>query len=283
MAPDAVLMPREVPGVDALRPEDGPLFAVVGVFDGIHLGHLYLLDRLREEARIRGGRPAVVTFDSHPDEILAGAAPPLLVDPAERIRMLEAEGVEVVVVQHFDAALRTTEYDDFVHRITGRTTLAGLLMTPDAAFGHERRGTPTALAELGARDGFDVVVVPPFRMDGDKVSSTAIRALIAAGDLEAAARLLGRRYEVVGIPLDGSGGSRLGFPIPVALPPSGAYRVHVGNSNGAGDARSSASIATVDRERAMLILEPPAGAGRTAVTFAGTFATARKPLITSAS
>jgi riboflavin kinase/FMN adenylyltransferase len=240
-----------VPGVDALRPDDGPLFAVVGVFDGIHLGHLYLLDHLAAEAAQRGARPTVVTFDSHPDEIIAGAAPPLLVDPAERIRLLEADGVEVVVVQHFDAALRGTEYDDFVHRITDRTTLAGLLMTPDAAFGHDRRGTPPALTELGARDGFDVVVVPPFRMDGDKVSSTAIRALIAAGDLAAAARLLGRPYDVVGVPVAEAGPGTLGFPIPVALPPSGTYRVRVETASPGG---ASDAFALVERDDCRVIL-----------------------------
>ena len=102
-----------------------PLFAVIGVFDGIHLGHRYLLGRLVEEARSRGARPCVITFDSHPDEILVGAAPPLLLDPEERVRMLGEAGVEVVVVQHFDAALRSTEYDEFIRRITrGRRSRA---------------------------------------------------------------------------------------------------------------------------------------------------------------
>ena len=118
-----------VEGVDRLEPEHGPLFAVIGVFDGIHLGHQYLLRRLVEEARTRSARPAVITFDSHPDEVLVGAAPPLLLDPEERIRLLEEAGVEVIVVQHFDPALRATEYDDFLHRITRRTRLAGLLMS----------------------------------------------------------------------------------------------------------------------------------------------------------
>lgn len=208
---------RERAGVDDLRPADGPLFLVIGVFDGLHRGHLYLIERLVAEAAARGARPAVLTFDSHPDELIAGAAPPLLVDPAERVRLLGDHGVEVVVVQHFDAALRATEYDDFVARITARTPLAGLLMTPDAAFGRDRRGTPDTLAALGAREGFDVVVAPPFRIDGDKVSSSAIRALVAAGDLAAAERLLGRPYEVVGA----AHGVVVSFPLPVALPPDG--------------------------------------------------------------
>ncbi len=147
-----------VAGVDALTPDLGPGFVVVGVFDGLHLGHLYLLERLVAEAGARDARPTVITFDHHPDEVLTGEAPPLLIDPEERLSRLEAAGVAVTVVQHFDEALRRTPYDAFVERIRSRVELAGFLMTPDAAFGFERRGTPEALAALGARDGFDIVV-----------------------------------------------------------------------------------------------------------------------------
>src|SRR4029453_4531242 len=158
--------PSTIAGVDGLRAGDGPIFAVIGVFDGLHLGHRYLLRHLVLEAERRNARPTVITFDSHPDEVIVGAAPPLLLDPADRLRLLGEAGVDVVVVQHFDAALRETEYDEFIHRITSRTRLAGLLMTPDAAFGHDRRGTAEAVAELGRRDGFDVGRVAPFGIGG---------------------------------------------------------------------------------------------------------------------
>ena len=213
-----------VHGVEGLRREHGPLFAVIGVFDGIHIGHRYLLSCLVEEAHRRAARPAVVTFDSHPDEILVGAAPPLLLDPTDRIRMLGEAGVEVVVIQHFDDALRSTEYDEFVHRITSRTRLAGILMTPDAAFGHDRRGTPDAIRTLGEEDGFDLVVVPPFALDGRSVRSSEIREAIGSGDLQTAKRLLGRPYSVVG---EAGPDGTLEFQMPVAGPPAGSYRVIV--------------------------------------------------------
>jgi len=209
-----------VEGVERLEPGHGPIFAVIGVFDGIHLGHQYLLRRLVAEARARRARPAVITFDSHPDEVLVGAAPPLLLDPEERIRLLEEAGVEVIVIQHFDAALRATEYDDFLHRITTRTRLAGVLMTPDAAFGHDRRGTPETVAGLGAAEGFEVVVIPPFTVDGRSVRSSDIRSAIAAGDLAAAEALLGRPHTVVG---EADANGHMTFPMPVALPPPGEY------------------------------------------------------------
>ena len=109
-----------------------------------------------------------------------GKAPPLLLDPGERLERLEAAGVAVTVVQHFDQALRETPYDAFVERIRARVALSGFLMTPDAAFGFERRGTPTTLTELGERDGFDVVVVPTFDLDGREVRSSTIREAVAA-------------------------------------------------------------------------------------------------------
>lgn len=222
-------MTDAVRGIAGLGPEHGPLLLVVGIFDGLHRGHLYLLRELRRAARRMGARPAVLTFDHHPDEVVAGAAPPLLCDPEERLVRLARAGVAVTIVEHFDAALRETTYDAFVERIRERTTLAGFLMTPDAAFGYERRGTPAALAALGRRDGFDVAVVPPFDLDGQPVRSTEVRSAIAAGDLAAARRLLGRRVAVTGIASRVREGSatRLRWPLPVALPPPGDYRVTV--------------------------------------------------------
>ena len=212
-----------VHGVTGLTRAHGRLFVVVGVFDGLHRGHHYLLARLREAARAHDARPAVITFDAHPDEIVLGHAPPLLLDPDERLARLAAAGVEVTVVQHFDAALRMTEFDVFVARIAGRVGLAGFLMTPDAAFGHDRRGTPTTLAELGTRMGFDVNVVPPFSLEGRPVRSRAIRDAIASGDLALGRHLLGRPMAVTGDLVEGT----MTFPIPVALPPAGSYRVTV--------------------------------------------------------
>lgn len=209
-----------VEGVDALRGGDGPLFVVVGVFDGLHRGHAYLLEHLVVEAGRRGARPTVITFDHHPDEVLTGSAPPLLIEPEERLERLAAAGVAVTVVQRFDDALRRTTYDAFIERIRAKAALSGFLMTPDAAFGYERAGTPDAVTSLGERGGFEVVVVPPFELDGHAVRSSDIRAAVAAGDLETAHRLLGRPFTVTG-PVDAEG--CMTFAMPMALPPDGTY------------------------------------------------------------
>ena len=216
-----------VHGIDALEPSLGRLFVVVGVFDGLHRGHAYLLDELRTAAERHGARPAVITFDHHPDEILTGSAPPLLCDPDERLERLAAAGVAVTVVQTFDVALRETPFDAFVRRIADRVDLAGFLMTPDSAFGYQRAGTPETVAALGQDLGYAVDVVAQFTLDGQPVSSSKIRAAIAAGDLAGTERLIGRPYAVVG---RGSRVARdpvLTFETPVALPPTGWYAVSI--------------------------------------------------------
>jgi len=213
-----------VAGVEALQRDLGRLFLTIGVFDGLHRGHLYLIERLVAEAARLAARPAVITFDAHPDAVLVGAAPPLVLDADERLERLAAAGVDVAVIQHFDDEVRRTPFDAFVEGIAGRVDLAGVLMTPDSAFGHQRRGTPEAVAKLGERLGYEVVVASALEAGGQAVSSSEIRRQIAVGDLEAAAALIGRPYAIVG-DLDGRG--RFVAPVPVALPPPGRYAVSV--------------------------------------------------------
>lgn len=239
-----------VHGVDALDRSLGRLFVVIGVFDGLHRGHLYLLEQLKDAAAAREAVPAVITFDHHPDEVITGAAPPLLCDPGERIRRLEAAGIGVTVVQTFDVALRMTPFDGFVRGIASRVDLAGFLMTPESAFGHDRGGTPASVAALGDELGYDVVVVPQFELDGRPVRSTDIRAAIAAGDLREAERLLGRRYAIGGtVARARRDATEVSWPMPVALPPAGRYETRVVTPGGAvrlRDARLDGTVAAIE-------------------------------------
>ena len=220
-----------VPGIDKLSPELGRLTIAVGVFDGLHRGHQYLLRELRHAAEKSGARPAVITFDAHPEELIEGLAPPLICDPDERLIRLQAAAVEVAVVQHFDHALRMTGYREFVASIREHVDLAGFVMTPDAAFGYERGGTPEALTALGAEQGFQVTVVSSFLSNGEQVRSSEIRKRIAAGDLEGTRALLGRQLSLtgdVGAADPQVSTLPVGFELPVQLPPDGRYSVVVG-------------------------------------------------------
>ena len=246
-----------VPGIDALDPTLGRLFVVVGVFDGLHLGHEYLLRELAHGAAQRDASPAVVTFDHHPEEVLLGKAPPLLCDPTERLARLEAAGVAVTVVQTFDVALRETPFEAFVRRIAERVELVGFLMTPESAFGYQRAGTSESVAALGHAIGYDVEVVPQFTLDGEPVRSSDIRAAIAAGDLGRAARLLGRPYRVTGRGVEvGVSRVALEFSMPVAMPPAGEYDVSIDFMDGTSpwfagaivDGRGALTLATIPFE-----------------------------------
>jgi FAD synthase len=164
------------------------------------------------------------------------------------------------VIQAFDEALRRTPYDVFVEQIRERAALSGFLMTPDAAFGFERAGTPETLAALGRRDGFDVVVVPPFDLAGRPVRSSEIRSAIAEGRLDDARTLLGRplRYvaRVAGHGV-GEGASVLAFPLPVALPPAGDYPVTAEIAHGL---QIPTRLVVSDDGQATLAMAAPEGA-----------------------
>jgi riboflavin kinase/FMN adenylyltransferase len=127
--------------------------------------------------------------------------------------------------------LRTTTYRDFVARIRAHADLAGFVMTPDAAFGYERQGTPETLTALGKQEGFEVTVVHSLLLDGEQVRSSEIRKSVASGELAAARRMLGRPISVTGRVVEGAGVPdkvTLRFDVPVVLPPAGRYSVLVG-------------------------------------------------------
>jgi riboflavin kinase / FMN adenylyltransferase len=219
-----------VPGLEAL-PAGIRVCVTVGVFDGLHRGHQHLLGTLVRAARARDAVPVVVTFDPHPDAVLRGAAPPHLLDPSEALERLEGMGVELVALVRFDGALRAQTAEEFVGRLASGRHLAALVMSSESAFGRDRGGTPDALRDLGARQGWSVVEVAPLSLRGDRVSSGRIRGALEAGRLGEARTLLGRPHALVGTVVHGDGRGRdLGYPTanlafeePVCLPADGIY------------------------------------------------------------
>ena len=212
-----------------------PRVACIGIFDGLHRGHRRVLRRLVGEARRRGALATAVTFAPHPEAILRGAPPPRLSDPEQLVNDTERLGVDELVVQPFDRAFSRLEPEAFLRLLGAGAGLRAFVMTPATTFGHERRGDRTAVAAIGKRVGFQLVLVEPLSSGGRPVSSSRIRESIGAGRLAEARRLLGYSPSVTGRVVLGAGRGRdLGFPtanlafdVPVALPPDGIYAVHV--------------------------------------------------------
>ena len=213
----------------------GPFVATVGTFDGPHRGHRRLLAATVREAGRRAAAATVVTFEPHPDAVLRDGPPPLLSDPAEtRARLAEA-GVVRLVRQPFDRAFAAQPAEAFLGRLAAGGNLRGLVMTTESRLGRDRTGTAAGLAPLLRELGASLTVVDAVSAGGERVSSSRVRALLAAGRLGQAGRLLGRRPAVVGTVVHGDGRGRgLGFPTanlafeaPVALPRDGIYATRV--------------------------------------------------------
>ena len=214
---------------------EGRSVVTIGVFDGVHLGHQRLLHELHEMASELRGLATVVTFEDHPDRLLRGSAPPPITSLAHRLRLLRRAGVGRVAVLKFDERLREMDAAEFAERVLARgLRTRGLLLGHDSAIGRDREGTPERLRALGREHGFAVREAAPFLVDGQRVSSTAIRSAIQRGDLALSHRLLGRWPSAFGMVQKGEGrGVQLGFPtanlVPDSqvMPPHGVYAVQV--------------------------------------------------------
>jgi riboflavin kinase/FMN adenylyltransferase len=199
----------------------GPIHLAIGVFDGMHLGHRALVARLARGARQERAIAVAATFDPLPIHVLAPGAPAsALSDVGDRVRLLREDGAEAVVVFGFDEAFAKMSADEFLDRVRAAGDVRRLVVGPDFHFGHRAEGDVEMLRVRGKRDGFEVDVVTPVEVDGAIVSSTRIRNLLLAGDVDAAAKLLGRPFGIRGRVMHGAKrGRALGFPtINLALP-----------------------------------------------------------------
>ena len=201
----------------------GALFVIVGVFDGVHVGHQEVIARTAKRAHARSARAIATTFDPLPIQVLAPAAPPFgLSDIEERTELLHDAGADDVVIFHFTRQFAAMTPAEFIERVVGAGEVRQIVVGEDFQFGHDRAGNVRTLIEAGPTFGFEVFVAPPVRADGEVVSSTRVRNALIAGDVTSAARLLGRHYSVKGTIARGSEHGRgLGFPtIDLAVPPT---------------------------------------------------------------
>lgn len=220
--------------ISELSTVPGPVYLAIGVFDGVHLGHRAVIEHALHDARRSNGTAVVVTFDPHPMRVLRPEkAPRLITATRHKLQLVCALGVEHLLVVPFTKDFAATPPGEFVRQLHACCRpLREICVGHEWSFGRDRAGNLTLLKSIGDELGFDEVGVRAVQVDGEIVSSTLIRAAIEAGDLDRAARFLGRKYSILGTVVHGDGiGRKLGFPTAnlsahnEQFPPNGVYVV----------------------------------------------------------
>jgi riboflavin kinase/FMN adenylyltransferase len=196
----------------------------IGNFDGVHRGHVALLQAARAEARTRRKPSLVLTFEPHPRTVFRPEAPVFRLTPlGAKARLLKAVGIDGLAVATFDRALASLTPDEFIGRVlVGQLRIAGAVVGFNFRFGRARTGSPETLVAAGQRLGFQVTVVDAVADGGTLVASSDIRTALAAGDIARANDLLGYRWFVMGTVERGEArGRSLGFPTANLSPPAG--------------------------------------------------------------
>jgi riboflavin kinase/FMN adenylyltransferase len=214
-----------------LSPKKG-MALTIGVFDGVHLGHKYLISRLTEYAKQQNLLSGLVTFRQHPQEVLSPQTKQsCLTTLAERTQLIKDEGVDEIIVLSFTQELANLSARQFIGLLQKYLRTQALVIGPDFALGKNREGNASTLRALGQDMNFTVTEIPPITINGEVVSSTAVRNALAYGDMKRVHNLTGRYFSVKGRVITGARrGIHLGFPTAnleldseQALPVDGVY------------------------------------------------------------
>jgi riboflavin kinase/FMN adenylyltransferase len=223
----------------------------IGFFDGAHLGHQQIIRQTVSDARRHDAVALVITFDRHPNTVVAPQrVPPLIYSLSRKLRAIESLSADNLLLVHFDKAFSEQTGEAFIRSLArdlgpstlnspaapkqsdGGPTINSICVGANFVFGHKRSGDVELLKKLGAERGFAVHGLAAVSLDGKAVSSTRIREAIAGGDLDRASQMLGRAYSLAGTVVKGDGlGHQLGFPTAnldvsgLALPPRGVYSI----------------------------------------------------------
>jgi riboflavin kinase/FMN adenylyltransferase len=218
--------------IDELSALPGSTHLAIGVFDGLHLGHQAVIGRALKSSRESGGNAVVVTFDPHPVRVLRPEkAPRLLTSTRHKLKLIEKQGADAVLLLEFTLEFSKTPPHLFIEKLVrAANDLDQICVGQEWTFGANRAGSIRLLEELAPTLGFRVASVPPVLVNDRVVSSTLIRSAVECGDLESAARYLGRDFTVLGTVTEGRQlGRRLGFPTAnlqahnELFPPNGVY------------------------------------------------------------
>ena len=210
-----------------------PLGVGLGNFDGLHIGHIALINALINECKVNDLDSMVYTFAKHPENILKKKlATPLLITVEKKAELLNSLPLDYLFYEDFDESFSKMQPEDFVKDILVNNFNIKLAMAGfDYTFGYKGRGNADMLKKLGEKYNFRVIIIPPIKINDEIISSTLIRKYLAKGDMEKTFFLLGRHYSVTGVVKSGHRiGSRLGFPTAninpedyLILPASGVY------------------------------------------------------------
>ncbi|HKP93955.1 MAG TPA: riboflavin biosynthesis protein RibF, partial [Chthoniobacterales bacterium] len=223
---------RVLRSISELASLPGPVFLAIGVFDGVHLGHQAVISTSASHAKQANGLAVVVTFDPHPAKVLRPHnAPHLLTATQHKIALIRDLGVAHLLVLHFDRNFAATSPEDFVKALVENAKpLREICVGHEWSFGKGRAGNLALLKELGDKNRFNVIGVEAVKVNGEVVSSTAIRQAVAEGNLVKATQMLGREYTILGTVIRGEQlGRKLGFPTAnlsahsEQFPPNGVY------------------------------------------------------------
>jgi riboflavin kinase/FMN adenylyltransferase len=218
-----------------LNPGSRKVCLAIGFFDGVHLGHQQIIRQTINDARQHRALALVLTFDQHPNTVVAPAkVPPLIYPLAQKLRTIESLGPEALLLIHFDKVFSQKSGEDFVRELAGSWNgIQSVCVGANFVFGHKRGGNVQLLTKLGSELNFSVHGLAAVALDGKAVSSTRIRDAIRNGELDLAGQMLGRAYSISGHVVEGDKlGHRLGFPTAnldvagLTLPTKGVYSAH---------------------------------------------------------
>ena len=200
--------------LEDVPPDFGPSALTVGNFDGVHRGHRELMRRTAAAANENGWKASVLTFQPHPAKVVAPArAPKTITAFARRIELMGEEGIAQVLVLPFTEGVARWSPEDFVNVLVKQLGAKCVVIGDDFRFGHKQAGHRELLEEFGRRDGFEVIAVDPVNVRGERVSSSLVRDMAAAGRIARAARLMARPFELEGRVVGGQGiGSKKTVP-----------------------------------------------------------------------
>jgi riboflavin kinase / FMN adenylyltransferase len=215
-----------------LKPGNRKICLAIGFFDGVHLGHQQIIRQAVADAHLHNGVALVLTFDRHPNTVVAPArVPPLIYSLPQKLRAIASLGVDNVWLVHFDRKFSKQSGEVFIRNLVrGLGMIQSVCVGSDFVFGYKRSGDVALLKKLGGESGFSVHGLAAVSLDGRMVSSTRIREAIQANNLDAASQMLGRSYAICGKVIRGDQlGRQLGFPTAnldvqdLILPPNGVY------------------------------------------------------------